>query len=119
MAATLTVIGWRDIPLQVIARDRRQAHKVLLHARFQVAADRAAVKADKRSASDYIEEMQRDARPCGGDLVAEATDEAARIEATYTREVLDRLVKSGGVDATRVRPTWAGPGAATEAPSAG
>ena len=100
MAATLTVIKWRDVPLQVIARDRRQAHKVLLHPRFQVAADKAAVKAKKRSASDYIEEMRRDDRPCGDDLEAEATAEAARIDAAYTRDVLARLVASGGLDET-------------------
>jgi hypothetical protein len=101
MAGTLIVIKWRDVPLQVIARDRRRAHKVLLHPRFQVAADRAAVKAEKRSASDYIEEMRRDSRPCGDDLEAEATAEAARIETAYTREVLARLVASGGVDEPR------------------
>ena len=71
---------------------------MLLHARFQVAADKAAVKAGKRSASDYIEEMRRDSRPCGDDLEAEATTEAARIEAAYTRDVLARLVAAGGVD---------------------
>ena len=39
MAATLTVIWWRDIPAQVIAKDRRQAHKIVLHPRFQVAIE--------------------------------------------------------------------------------
>ena len=100
MAGILTVIKWRDIPLQVIAGDRRQAHKVLLHPRFQVAADKAAVKADRRSASDYIEEMRRDARPCGDDLEAEATAEAARIETSFTRDVLNRLIAAGGMDPT-------------------
>ena len=37
MAATLTVIWWRDIPAQVIAKNRRESHKIVLHARFQVA----------------------------------------------------------------------------------
>jgi hypothetical protein len=41
--ASLITIWWRDIPMQVIARDRRQAHKVVLHARFQVAVDKAAM----------------------------------------------------------------------------
>ena len=31
MAGTLTTIWWRDIPAQVIAKDGRQAHKVVLH----------------------------------------------------------------------------------------
>ena len=94
--ATLVTIWWRDIPMQVIARDRRQAHKVLLHPRFQVAVDKAAMKAGKKAASDYIDEMKRDARECGDDLEAEANAEAARLEAAYTREVLAALVESGG-----------------------
>ncbi|MBI3750846.1 MAG: virulence factor [Chloroflexi bacterium] len=97
--ATLTTIWWRDIPMQVVAKDGRQAHKVVLHPRFQVAVDRAAMKAGKKSASDYVEEMRRTARPCGEDLDAEATAEASRLEAAYGREVLARLIESGGVDA--------------------
>ena len=98
MPGTITVIWWRDIPAQVIAKDRREAHKVVLHPRFQVAIDRAAMKAGKKSASDYIEEWRRDARPCGDDLEAIANAEATRLEATYTKDVLTRLVAAGGVD---------------------
>jgi hypothetical protein len=94
--ASLIVIWWRDMPMQVIARDKRQAHKVVLHPRFQVAIDKAAMKAGKKSASDYIDEMQRAARECGDDLEGEANGEAARLEAAYTREVLAALVESGG-----------------------
>lgn len=97
MAATLTVIWWRDIPAQVIAKDRRQAHKVVLHPRFQVAIDRAAMRAGKKAASDYIGEWRRDQRPCGDDLEQEAQAEAARLEKTYAGDVLRRLVASGGV----------------------
>ena len=99
--ATLTTIWWRDIPMQVVAKDGRQAHKVVLHPRFQVAVDRAAMTAGKRSASDYVEEMRRTARPCADDLEAEATAEAARLEAAYARDVLARLIASGGVDASK------------------
>lgn len=101
MAATLTVIWWRDIPAQVIAKDRREAHKVVLHSRFQVAIDKAAMRAGRKAFGDYIEDWRREARPCGDDLLAEATAEAARLEAAYPREVLARLVAGGGVDAAR------------------
>ena len=94
--ASLITIWWRDIPMQVIARDRRQAHKVVLHPRFQVAVDKAAMKAGKKSASDYIDEMRRDARGCGDDLEAEANAEASRLEAAYTREALAKLIAAGG-----------------------
>ena len=95
----LTTIWWRDIPMQVVAKDGWEAHKVVLHPRFQVAVDRAAMKAGKKSASDYVEEMRRTARPCGANLEAEATAEATRLEAAYGREVLARLVETGGLDA--------------------
>src|SRR3954468_23838128 len=94
--ASLITIWWRDIPMQVIARDRRQAHKVVLHPRFQVAVDKAAMKAGKKSASDYIDEMRRDARECGDDLESEANTEAARLEAAYTKDVLATLGAAGG-----------------------
>jgi hypothetical protein len=54
------------------------------------------MKAGKKSASDYIDEMRRDARECGDDLEAEANAEAARLEAAYTREVLAKLIAAGG-----------------------
>ncbi|HEX7951327.1 MAG TPA: virulence factor [Candidatus Limnocylindrales bacterium] len=99
--ATLTTIWWRDIPMQVVAKDGRQAHKVVLHPRFQVAVDRAAMTAGKKSASDYVEEMRRTARPCGDDLEAEATAEASRLEAAYGRDVLARLIAAGGLSDQR------------------
>jgi F0F1-type ATP synthase membrane subunit b/b' len=97
--ASLITIWWRDIPMQVIARDGRQAHKVVLHPRFQVAVDKAAMKAGKKSASDYIDEMRRDARECGNDIEAEANAEAARLEAAYTKDILAMLIAGGGAGA--------------------
>ena len=101
MPGTLTVIWWRDIPAQVIAKDRRQAHKVVLHPRFQVAIDKAAMKAGKKTANDYIEEWRREGQPCGDDFEAEATGEAARLEAAYTKDVLARIIAAGGFDSER------------------
>lgn len=104
MPASLTVIWWRDIPAQVVAKDGRRAHKIVLHPRFQVAIDRAAMQAGKRAASDYIEEWRREAKPCGDDLETVATDEAARLEGSYTREVLAGLIAAGGVDMEKSPP---------------
>jgi len=101
MSAALTVIWWRDIPAQVVAKDRRQAHKIVLHPRFQVAIDKAAMKAGRKAFGDYIEDWRREARECGDDLETEATAEAERLEAAYTRHVLARLVAAGGVDETK------------------
>ena len=99
MAGTLTVIWWRDIPAQVIAKDKRRASKVVLHPRFQIAIDRAAAKSGRREMDAYIAEWRKEQRRCGDDLEREAREEAERLEAHYTKEVLKGLVASGGVDA--------------------
>jgi len=96
MAGTLTVIWWRDIPAQVVAREGRRAHKVMLHPRFQVAIDRAAEKAGKKSFDDYIGEWRKVNRPCSSDLEVEVTGEASRLEAAFTKEVLAGLAAAGG-----------------------
>jgi hypothetical protein len=113
----LTVIWWRDIPAQVVAKDGRRASKIVLHPRFQVAIDRAAVKAGRRSMDDYIAEWHKIQRSCGDDLEAEATAEVARLEATYTRRVLDHLVTTGGAETPA--PTPAATDAAVAQPAAG
>jgi hypothetical protein len=95
--ATLTVIWWRDIPAQVLARDGRRASKVVLHPRFQVAIDKAASRAGKRAYNDYIEEWRKVARACGDDLEAEVTAESNRLEAEYDKHLLAELIQSGGV----------------------
>jgi hypothetical protein len=108
VAGTLTVIWWRDIPAQVIAKDRRQAHKVVLHPRFQVAIDRAAMQAGKRAASDYVDEWRRESRPCGDDLEAEANAEASRLETAHPQAVLKDLIAAGGLAPDGVRPAAEG-----------
>ena len=86
MPATLTVIWWRDIPAQVVAKDGRRAVKIVLHPRFQVAIDKAAVKAGKRAMDDYIEEWRKTAASRAATTSRrEATAEAARLEAAYGR----------------------------------
>ena len=96
MPPVLTVIRWRDIPAQVTAKDGRAVAKRVLHRRFQVAIDRAAMKAGKKAASDYIGEWVSDRRACSADLQAEVDQLADRFEAEHTREVLAHLVANGG-----------------------
>jgi hypothetical protein len=94
--AQLVTIWWRDIPMQVIAKEGRKNAKRVLDKRFQFAVDKAAMNAGKKSYGAYIEEMQRSERECGPDLEAEADAERARIEAAYTKPVLHALIASGG-----------------------
>jgi hypothetical protein len=97
---SLIVISWRDIPAQVIVKRGREAAKVQLSHRFQEAVDRAAMRAGKGSSDAYLADWARSTpRPCGDDLKAEAAAEAARLEAKFTDEDLERLIRAKGVDA--------------------
>ena len=101
MPGTLSVIWWRDIPAQVIAKDRRRASKVVLHPRFQVAIDRAAVRSGRREMDAYIAEWRKEQRRCGDDLEREAREEAERLESAYPKDRLNGIVATGGVDEAR------------------
>ena len=101
--ASLTIISWRDIPAQVVVRRGRETAKVQLSARFQEAVDRAAMRAGKGSSDAYLADWQRSApRPCGEDLQAEAAAEAARLEAKFSDQDLERLIRTKGLDGTAV-----------------
>jgi hypothetical protein len=92
----LTVIRWREIPAQVLARRGEETAKHELSARFQVAIDRAAMYAGLFGTDEYLAEWAKDTRPCGDDLVAEVAAEAARLEAEYDSESLNDLAANGG-----------------------
>jgi hypothetical protein len=92
----LTVIRWRQIPAQVVARRGRESAKRELSARFQVAIDRAAMYAGLFGTDDYLSEWARDTRACGGDLEREVEAEAARLEAEFDSETLNDLAANGG-----------------------
>ena len=102
--ATLTVIWWRDIPAQVIAKDARRSSKVVLHPRFQVAIDKAANRAGKRAYNDYIAEWRKTRQRCGDDLEAVVREESDRLEADFTKHKLAELIQSGGVEGGPVLP---------------
>lgn len=107
--ASLTIIGWRDIPAQVVGKRGRETAKAQLSPRFQEAVDRAAMRAGKGSSDAYLADWKRsDPRPCGDDIHAEVAAEAARLEARYTDEDLERLVRAKGLD---VSPDASGAGA--------
>ena len=92
----LTVIWWRDIPAQVTAKEGRTRAARELSPRFQEAIDGAAMRAGLIGTDAYLEEWRREPRPCGDDLDAEVAQEAERLEAAYTDDVLERLVRASG-----------------------
>ena len=96
--ASLSIISWRDIPAQVIVRRGRETAKVQLSARFQEAVDRAAMRAGKGSSDAYLADWKRsEGRACSDDIEAEARAEAARIEARFTDEALEALIRAKGL----------------------
>ncbi|MCG8597952.1 MAG: virulence factor [Kiloniellales bacterium] len=99
--AQLTVVYWRDIPAQVIAKAGRRAAKRQLSERFETAIDRAAMKAKLRDTDSYLAEWRRaEPLPCGDDLEAEAAAAAERLESEFDDGRLSALVAAGGLDET-------------------
>jgi cvfA/B/C family virulence factor len=96
VAADLTVIRWRDIPMQVVARSGKTSARRLLSDRFQEAVDAAAMVAGLIDSDDYTGEMAMDRRECGDDLDGEAQQEADRIEAAWTDDVLKAAIRAAG-----------------------
>ena len=97
MGAQLTVIRWRDIPMQVVVRGDGGTARAMLSDRFQEAVDAAAMVAGLIGSDDYTEQMAMDRRPCGDDLEGEAKAEAVRLEAEWTDDVLRATIRSSGV----------------------
>ena len=96
--AELTVITWRDIPMQLVARaDDGSSARRLLPERFQEGVDAAAMVAGLIGSDDYTEQMQMHRRECGDDLEAEVRAEVERLETEWTEDVLRQAIRAGGI----------------------
>ena len=96
--AKLTTVYWRDIPAQVIAKERRDTAKIMLTERFAEAIDRAAMRAQMAGTDAYLEQWRREVDNCGADLQAAVDAAAAELERTYDDDRLEALVKKGGAE---------------------
>jgi hypothetical protein len=96
--AELTVIRWRDIPAQIVARaDDGSSARRLFPDEFQEAIDAAAMVAGLIDSDDYMTNFVQDRRPCGDDLEVEAQAEFDRLSAEWSPEVLRVAVRAGGI----------------------
>jgi Virulence factor len=95
--AELTVIRWRDIPLQVVVKGENGNARALLTERFQEAVDAAAMVAGLIGSDDYTEQMHMDRRPCSDDAEAEVASETQRLEAEWTDDQLRAAIRTGGL----------------------
>lgn len=98
--STLTILYWRDIPAQVIAKAGRSAAKRELSQRFTGAIDMAAMKSGAKDSDAYLAEWRRgEPMPCASDLDAEAGRLADELEAAYDATRLKALALNGGREA--------------------
>jgi hypothetical protein len=95
--AELTVIRWRDIPMQIVVRDADGGSaRRLLPERFQEAVDAAAMVAGLIGSDDYTEQMMMDRRDVGDDLEAEASAAEEAVLAEWDEESLRTAIRAGG-----------------------
>jgi Virulence factor len=95
--AELTVIKWRDIPMQIVVRDDAGGSaRRLLHDRFQEAVDAAAMVAGLIGSDDYTAQMAMDRRQVGDDLEAEAQAAEDVVLEEWTDEALKVAIRAGG-----------------------
>jgi|SRR5215218_4851929 hypothetical protein len=95
--AELTVIRWRDIPMQIVVRDASGGSaRRLLPERFQEAVDAAAMVAGLIGSDDYTEQMQMHRSDVGDDLEAEATAAEEAVLADWDDATLKQAIRAGG-----------------------
>lgn len=95
--ADLTILYWRDIPTQVVARSGRKNAKAELPKRFMEAVDAAAMRAGLFKSDDYLSEWRRgDPKPCGEDIDKVVADAVAEIDRTFDAARLRGMIESSG-----------------------
>jgi hypothetical protein len=95
--AELTLIKWRDIPMQIVVRDEAGGSaRRLLPDRFQEAVDAAAMVAGLIGSDDYTAQMQMERRQVGEDLEEEAQAAEDSVLAEWSEDVLKVAIRSGG-----------------------
>ena len=92
----LITVYWRDIPAQVITKQRRLTEKIQLSERFAQAIDAAAMRAGLAGSDAYLEQWRRATANCGDDLRAEVEAAAARVEKSYDQGRLKALIRNFG-----------------------
>lgn len=93
----ITTIFWRDIPAQVIGQQGRKRFKKELPPRFAKAIDRAAMRAGRGSSDAYLEDWRRESERLEGDMETLVAERLATLEARFPGDLLEAVVKAGGV----------------------
>ena len=96
--AKRTIIFWRDIPSQVIVKQGRISVRAKLTERFMKAIDKAAMRAGRQGSKEYLDDWRREIEPCQGDAQTIADSTARELEAHYSDDSLQVLVKNKGIE---------------------
>lgn len=99
--AQLKIVYWRDIPGQVVIRGGRGSTRIRLSSRFAKAIERASYRLKKTQADAMFEPWHDVIQPFQGEVIEQASLLVKQLEAHYTEELLDKLVRASGVDETR------------------
>jgi len=97
--ASLSIIYWRDIPSQITIKAGRKKAKRELPQRFQVAIDKAAMKAGAHGTEDYLADWRKAPPiPCEDDLEQAADAALQDIEAQYDDDRITALITAKGYE---------------------
>jgi hypothetical protein len=94
----LITIYWRDIPAQVMAKQGRQRVRHKLSHRFQVAIDRAAMRAKKIDTDAYLDDWRRVAVKQQGEMDKLVQERAQKLEAEFDDARLEVIIKNKGLE---------------------
>ena len=99
--AQLKIVFWRDIPGQVVIRQGRRSTRLRLPSRFSRAIERAAYRLKKKQQDALFEPWHDVAQPFTGDVKQQAEQLLRHLDAHYTDEVLETLIRANGIDENR------------------
>ena len=93
----MITIYWRDIPSHVIYKLGREKYKKQLNPKFEIAIDRAAMRAGKGSSDAYMSEWRRETVAMQGDPQKLVDNLVNELENQFTDEVLEITIKAKGI----------------------
>ena len=91
-----TIVYWRDIPAQLIKGKGRNASKIKLNERFEIAIDRCAMKVGAKDSESYIKHWKKVRRCFQTDSNGSLESEAKILELEYTNNKLNELIANSG-----------------------
>jgi hypothetical protein len=98
--AQLKIVYWRDIPGQVVIREGGRSTRLRLPYRFMKAIERAGYRLRKKQQDALFEPWHDVTHPFSGNIREQASLLVQQLEAQYTQEVLETLVRASGIDET-------------------